>query len=105
MRLKTKRKFCSCGGTIAHIGRSAKITIYTQQGPVEAEHLESRCRKCRKGYYFGYTSEADVDHTDDESKKFFKYYEEDCLEAEVIKDFAFTVQQFHFSFSVSHYNI
>ena len=105
MRLKTKRKFCSCGGTIAHIGRSSQITIYTQHGPIEAEHLESRCRKCRKGYYFGYTSEADVDHTDDKSRKFFKYYEEDCLEAEVIKDFAFIVQQFHFSFSVSHHNI
>ena len=102
MRLKTKRTICSCGGTITHIGSSSQITIYTQQGPIETEHLESHCWKYSKGYYSGYTSEAGVDHTDYESRKFFKYYEEDCLEAEGIKDlFNHLITYFQFLITTS----
>ena len=85
MRLNTKRKFCSCGGTIALVGRSSLVTIYTENGALEAEHLEARCRKCRKGYFFGYSSDS-VDQEDGSSKKQYRHYDEDCLEAEVCLD-------------------
>ena len=49
------------------------------------EHLESRCKDCSKGYFYGYTSDTSVDDQLNtvNSKKHCKLYEEDCLEAEV----------------------
>ena len=82
MRLNTKRKFCSCGGTIAIVGRSSLVTIYTENGALQAEHLEARCRKCRRGFFYGYSTDS-VAQEDESSKKQFRYYDEDCLEAEV----------------------
>ena len=83
MILKTKRKFCVCGGTIVHVGRKAHVTIYTETGPMEVEHLECRCRKCSKGFYFGYASDIQIDDEEEGPKRQFKFYEEDCLESEV----------------------
>ena len=66
--------------------RSSKVTIYTQSGPILAEHLECRCKKCNKGHFYGYTSDqsGEEDQGLNVSKKMLKYYDEDCLEAEVI---------------------
>ena len=89
MRLETKRKFCFCGGAILRFkDRQAQITVYTETGPIRMEHLESRCRKCKKGYFYGYTSESAEDDQEKPekmhvTKQHMKMYEEDCLEAEV----------------------
>ena len=83
MHLKSKRKFCSCGGTIAHYrNRVSKVTIYTQTGPVEVEHLECRCKKCDRGYYYGYASDTVAVAGEESASKQYKIYEEDCLESE-----------------------
>ena len=88
MRLKTSRKFCTCGGTIAHYKeRYSNVTIYTQTGPIRMDHLESRCKTCNKGWYYGYTSDCSSEDQKGGTvsyKKQFKIYEEDCLESEVI---------------------
>ena len=82
MRLKTRQKFCSCGGMIAqHKNRLSRVTIYTATGPFEAEHLEYRCKQCGKGYFYGYSTDS-VDK-EDETKQLYKLYDEDCLECEV----------------------
>ena len=88
MRLQTKRKWCVCGGVLGqHKDRSSKVTIYTESGPILVEHLECRCRTCSKGYFYGYTSDCSGDDQEkaemNDRKRQFKYYEEDCLEAEV----------------------
>ena len=57
--------------------------MYTETGPMEVEHLECRCRKCSKGYYFGYASDNQIDDEEEGPKRQFKFYEEDCLESEV----------------------
>ena len=85
--LKTKRSKCSCGGSVRHYdNRFSLLTVYTEDGPVTCKHLEFRCIKCRRGYYFGYSSDV-KDEGDtgsgDEKKIFNKVYEEDCLEQEV----------------------
>ena len=73
-----------------HSDRFARVTIYTERGPVEAEHLESRCKRCNKGYYYGYVSDTAISEPDNDAhcsnstaKQHFKFYEEDCLESEV----------------------
>ena len=82
--LRTKRSMCSCGGDIRHFkDRFATVTVYTRDGPVQCQHLEFRCTRCMKGYYFGYHSDVS-DMKSEVSKKIFnKMYEEDCLEQEV----------------------
>ena len=89
MRLQTKRKFCSCGGTIAHYrNRVSSLTIYTETGPLAAEHLECRCKKCNKGYFYGYATDTVVEEEESSNaKKQYKLYDEDCLECEVISNF------------------
>ena len=84
--LKTKRSKCSCGGDIRHFkNRFSTVTVYTGDGPVQCKHLEYRCARCMKGYYFGYSSDVSSVNQAEESKKTFKkIYEEDCLEQEVI---------------------
>lgn len=75
-----------CGGSIVARGRSTLVTLYSEDGPLEAEHLESRCRDCSKGFYYGYWTDTvvmDEEGTSNE-KKYFKYYDEDCLESKVI---------------------
>ena len=95
MRLQTSRRFCTCGGTIAHYKeRFSNVTIYTQTGPIMMEPLESRCKSCNKGWYYGYTS--DISSEDKKGgivnhKKQFKIYDEDCLESEVIFFLLFSV--------------
>ena len=84
--LKTKRSKCSCGGSVRHFqNRFSTLTIYTEDGPVNCKHLEFRCIKCLRGYYFGYSSDViDKDTSEDKSKRAYnKVYEEDCLEQEV----------------------
>ena len=83
--LKTKRSTCSCGGSVRHYdNRSSTITVYTEDGPVMCKHLEFRCVKCRRGYYFGYSSDVMKDSDSGDGKRIFnKLYEEDCLEQEV----------------------
>ena len=85
MRLQTRRRFCSCGGTIVHHReRSSKVTIYTETGPISAEHLECRCKSCSRGYFYGYATDTVEDDDEDSStRKQYKYYEEDCLESKV----------------------
>ena len=59
MELKSKHNRCDCGGdVVSYCGRASKVTIYTELGPLEAEHIESRCRSCRKGHYFGYSTDT-----------------------------------------------
>ena len=86
--LKTKRSKCSCGGSVRHYqNRFSTLTVYTEDGPVRCKHLEFRCIKCLRGYYFGYSSDVrgkDVDALEDSNKRAYKkLYEEDCLEQEV----------------------
>ena len=90
MRIQTKRKYCVCGGILGqHRDRASQVTIYTESGPILVEHIESRCKTCNKGYFYGYTSDCtgdDLEKAEEEvlnKKRQFKYYEEDCLEAEV----------------------
>ena len=86
MRLQTKRRFCSCGGVIClYKDRVSHVSIYTETGPIMIEHLESRCKDCNKGYFYGYTSDSTMEDQLNtvNSKKHCKLYEEDCLEAEV----------------------
>ena len=68
--------------------RSSHVTLYTQSGPIKADHVECRCRECSKGYYYGYTCDSSMEEQEMgekvASKKMFKTYEEDCLEAEVL---------------------
>ena len=62
--------------------RSSSVTLYTENGPVSAEHLECRCKSCSRGYFYGYyTDKVDTGSADED--KTFKYYEEDCLESQV----------------------
>ena len=87
MQLQSKRKFCLCGGIIAHFrNRFSSVTIYTETGPISVEHLECRCKKCGKGFYYGYSTDSteDDDTTKAKTKRQYKFYEEDCLECEVI---------------------
>ena len=57
--LKTKRSKCSCGGSVRHYdNRFSILTVYTEDGPMTCKHLEFRCIKCRRGYYFGYSSDV-----------------------------------------------
>ena len=86
--LKTKRSKCSCGGSVRHYqNRFSTLTVYTEDGPVQCKHLEFRCIKCLRGYYFGYSSDVrgkDDDALEESSKRAYKkLYEEDCLEQEV----------------------
>ena len=87
--LRTKRSKCSCGGDIRHFkNRFSTVTVYTGDGPVQCTHLEYRCVRCMKGYYFGYFSDVSSENQPDECKKTFnKIYEEDCLEQEVTISF------------------
>ena len=82
--LKTKRTKCSCGGKVQSFqNRYSSLTVYTEDGPFQCKHLEFRCIKCLRGYYFGYSSDVSV-KDDEEKKSFKKNYEEDCLEQEVV---------------------
>ena len=81
MHLKSKMRFCSCGGTIGEFGRISKVTIYTQVGPVAADHVESRCWKCHKGFFYGYSM---VSPAEGQLNVLSKLYDEDCLESEVV---------------------
>ena len=86
--LKTKRSRCSCGGSVRHYqSRFSTLTVYTEDGPFQCKHLEFRCIKCLRGYYFGYSSDVkgkeDDDLEDSNKRAFKKLYEEDCLEQEV----------------------
>ena len=84
MRLQTRRKYCSCGGTIVHHrDRSSQVTIYKETGPLLVEHLECRCKKCSRGHYYGYATDTVEDHEDANARKQYKFYEEDCLESQV----------------------
>lgn len=88
MRLQSKRKFCSCGGAILRYKeRFSQVTIYTETGPIMVEHLECRCKECNKGFFYGYTSDSSSEDQEckSTSKRNFKIYDEDCLEAEVLK--------------------
>jgi len=87
--LKTKRSRCSCGGSVRHYqSRFSTLTVYTEDGPFQCKHLEFRCIKCLRGYYFGYSSDVkgkeDDDLEDSNKRAFKKLYEEDCLEKEVL---------------------
>ena len=87
--LKTKRSKCSCGGNVRHFNnnRFSTLTVYTEDGPFKCKHLEFRCIKCARGFYFGYSSEVvenDITEADIPKKKYNKNYEEDCLEQEVL---------------------
>ena len=76
MRLETKRKFCLCGGVILRYkDRLAQITVYTETGPIMMEHLESRCRKCSRGYFYGYASESGGDDQEKAEKGIYTTYQ------------------------------
>ena len=87
MRLQTRRKFCSCGGTIVHHrDRSSQVTVYTETGPLLVEHLECRGKKCSRGHYYGYATDTVEDQEDANARKQYKFYEEDCLESQVTEN-------------------
>ena len=90
--LRTKRNNCFCGGSVKHFkNRFSTLTVYTESGPFICQHLEYRCSDCSRGFYFGYSTEVDLqgkeeDKDDDDVKrKYSKLYDEDCLEQEVRK--------------------
>ena len=82
MELKLKHNRCDCGGdVVSYCEQASKVTIYTESGPLEAEHID-----CRKGHYFGYstdTPDRSSETCDEVAKSCYKFYDEDCLEGQV----------------------
>ena len=59
---QTKQNRCYCGGSVKHFkNRFSTLTVYTEDGPFTCKHLEFRCNSCSKGFYFGYSTEVEVD--------------------------------------------
>ena len=70
--LSSDRKNCAyCGESLSDYTRDTRVTLYKREGPVEAVHVELRCRdkSCRTAYRYGYHQKNGIKYDDDILKK------------------------------------
>lgn len=70
--LSTALEKCAyCGEQLSDYTRDTKVTVYTRDGPLEAVHVEARCKdkSCRIAYRYGYHLKEGIIYDDDVLKK------------------------------------
>ena len=64
-------KCAYCGRGLSDYSRDTRVTVYTREGPLEAVHVELRCKEksCRTAYRYGYHMKEGIIYDDDVLKK------------------------------------